>query len=85
MILQCAFDCPARLGHGGRIVITGTTGYHDGGVSINPISVATDLNTIFVSTNFGIWSFGYYTSNTGWGCESGNCFAGMWSVPTITC
>jgi len=62
-----------------RTVIAGTTGYHDGPMSINPISVTSDGSFTYISTMAGLWAWGYFSSGV-WQCEGLNCFEAWYRV-----
>jgi hypothetical protein len=81
MILQCGALDAAQANCVTRVVISGTTGYHDSGTSINPGSVTSDAagTTLFIATVWNWWAWGYFVPNTGWQCGA-DCFSAYYRV-----
>jgi Collagen triple helix repeat (20 copies)/IPT/TIG domain len=81
MILQCGALDAAQANCTTRVVISGTTGYHDSGTDINPLTVSSDAagTSIFVAMQPNWWAWGYYLPNGGWQC-AGDCFSAYYRV-----
>jgi hypothetical protein len=65
-----------------RTVISGTTGYHDGSSSINPVTITADVNNLYIGITSSWWVWGYWTP-AGFGCAGdadGSCFTGFYRV-----
>ncbi|HXF78535.1 MAG TPA: IPT/TIG domain-containing protein, partial [Usitatibacter sp.] len=80
MILQCGQllptgDCATRT------VISGTTGYHDSGSDINPLTVSFGPGSLYLGIAPNWWVWGYWSLGAGWSCPgSPSCFQGFWRV-----
>jgi Collagen triple helix repeat (20 copies)/IPT/TIG domain len=81
MILQCGALDAAQANCTTRVVISGTTGYHDSGSDINPLTVTSDAagTSIFIAMQANWWAWGYYLPIGGWQC-AGDCFSAYYRV-----
>jgi len=63
-----------------RVVIAGTTGYHDSGADINPHQTNADPNNIYIEMVPNWWAWGFYTPATGVTCPVIDCFTAYYRV-----
>jgi hypothetical protein len=66
-----------------RVVIAGTTGYHDSGSSVNPIAITATPTDFYIPIAQNYWVWGYWTPTTNWGCPGdadGNCYTGYYRI-----
>jgi hypothetical protein len=79
MLQQCG-QLSANGSCSTRIVIAGTTGYHDGGANINPLTITFDTPNIYIGMTNQLWAFNYWTPAQGWNCKTANCFTAFYRV-----
>lgn len=67
---------------GTYVVLSGPTGYHDSGVDINPNTIYTDSNNLYLGMTHDWYAFGYYQSNAGIICGVSNnyCYQARYRV-----
>lgn len=83
MLMQCGDASLPPLGTcSTRVVMAGTRGENNTGISLNPtsITISPDGNLFYVDMVGGWFSWNYWAPGKGWNCVTGNCFSATYRV-----